>query len=201
MYQRSKDRSLMIKQPRASSLDMEIRSSVIGYGIQRSNRDVVFHEHETIEDMEKNVRGTKLTYEGIVDLTPGQTSSKSVTNEAEMSELELGTELEESVIEEEESGGDSDTGGVDQGEKIPPLEEEPQLRQTSREHKPSTRYPSSEYILIADEGEPESFQEVQSHKDKDYWIKSMQEEMNSLWKNDTYELIELPKGRKALKNK
>ena len=25
--------------------------------------------------------------------------------------------------------------------------------------------------------------------------------MNSLWKNDTYELIELPKGRKALKNK
>ena len=29
----------------------------------------------------------------------------------------------------------------------------------------------------------------------------MREEMNSLWKNDTYELIELPKGRKALKNK
>ena len=25
--------------------------------------------------------------------------------------------------------------------------------------------------------------------------------MNSLWKNDTYELIELPKWRKALKNK
>ena len=25
--------------------------------------------------------------------------------------------------------------------------------------------------------------------------------MNSLWKNDTYKLIELPKGRKALKNK
>ena len=29
----------------------------------------------------------------------------------------------------------------------------------------------------------------------------MRVEMNSLWKNDTYELIELPKGRKALKNK
>ena len=25
--------------------------------------------------------------------------------------------------------------------------------------------------------------------------------MNSLWKNDTYELIELPKGRKEIKNK
>ena len=29
----------------------------------------------------------------------------------------------------------------------------------------------------------------------------MQEEMNSLWKNDTYELIELPKRRKKLKSK
>ena len=29
----------------------------------------------------------------------------------------------------------------------------------------------------------------------------MREEMNFLWKKDTYELTELPKGRKALKNK
>ena len=29
----------------------------------------------------------------------------------------------------------------------------------------------------------------------------MQEEINSLWKNDNYELIELPKWRKELKNK
>ena len=34
------------------------------------SRDVVFHEHETIVDMEKNVSGAKLTYEGITDLTP-----------------------------------------------------------------------------------------------------------------------------------
>ena len=45
----------------------------------------MFHEHETIEDMEKNVRGAKLTYKGVVDLTPEQTSSESATNEAEMS--------------------------------------------------------------------------------------------------------------------
>ena len=75
------------------------------------------------------------------------------------------------------------------------------MRQTTRERQPSTKYPSSEYILIANEGEPESFQEVQSHKDKDCWIKSMQEEMNSLWKNDTYKLTELLKGIKELKNK
>ena len=75
--------------------------------------DIVFHEHVTIEDMEKNVRGAKLTYEGVADPTPGQTSSKSVINEAEMSKSEPRTELEELVIEEEESGDDSDMGGVD----------------------------------------------------------------------------------------
>ena len=55
------------------------------------SRDVVFHEHETIEDMEKNVSGAKLTYEGVANLTPKQTSLESVTNEVEMSESELGT--------------------------------------------------------------------------------------------------------------
>ena len=83
------------------------------------SKDVVFHEHETIEDMEKNVRGEKLTYEGVADLIPEQTSSESATNGAEMSESKPGTELEESVIEEEESGDDNDMGGVDHGEQIP----------------------------------------------------------------------------------
>ena len=60
--------------------------------------------------------GAKITYEGIANLTPEQTSLESVTNEAEFSESEPEIELEEPVIEEEESGDDSDTGGVDQGE-------------------------------------------------------------------------------------
>ena len=52
------------------------------------SKDIVFHEHETVEDMEKNVRGAKLTYEGIANLTPRQTSSKSATNDVEMSKSE-----------------------------------------------------------------------------------------------------------------
>ena len=75
------------------------------------------------------------------------------------------------------------------------------MRRATREHQLSTRYPSLEYILIYDKREPESFKEIQSHEVKDCWINAMLEEMNSLWKNDTYELTELPKGRKALKNK
>ena len=118
------------------------------------SKDVMPHEHETIEDMEKNVSGAKLTYEGVVDLTHEQSSLESAINEAETFESEPEMELKEPVIEEKESGDDNDTRGVDQREHIPPLEEGPQLRRTTREHQQSTRHPSSEYILIVDEGEP-----------------------------------------------
>ena len=96
----------------------------------------------------------------------------------------------------------TNTNGVKQGEQPPSLEMvEPQVRRSTRERRPSTRYPTSEYAMITKEGEPESFQEVQSHKDKQSWLKAMHEEMNSLNKNKTYDLMELPKSKKILKNK
>ena len=50
-------------------------------------------------------------------------------------------------------------------------------------------------------GGTESFPEAQTHKDKGSWMKDMQEEMESLQKNNTYELVKFPKKRKALRNK
>ena len=44
----------------------------------------MFHKHETIEDREKNVGSAKLTYEGVANLTPRQTSLEGSTNETEM---------------------------------------------------------------------------------------------------------------------
>ena len=55
--------------------------------------------------------------------------------------------------------------------------------------------------MITEDGESESFREVQSHKDKQSWLKAMHEEINSLNKNKTYDLVELPKGKKVLRNK
>ena len=78
---------------------------------------------------------------------------------------------------------------------------EPQVRKSTRKRCPSTRYPISEYTMITKEREPKSFQEIQSHKDKQSWLKAMHEEMNSLNNNKTYDLVELPKGKKVLKNK
>ena len=75
------------------------------------------------------------------------------------------------------------------------------MRSYTREHCPSTRYPTSKYIMITEEREPEIFQEVQSYKDKKSWLKAMHKEMNSLNKNTTYDLVELPKVKKVLRNK
>ena len=46
-----------------------------------------------------------------------------------------------------------DIEDVEQGKQpVPPEIEEPQVRRFTREHRPLTRYPSSEYILLTDEG-------------------------------------------------
>jgi hypothetical protein len=39
------------------------------------------------------------------------------------------------------------------------------------------------------------------HDQKNEWQKAMQEEMKSLHENHTYDLVELPKGKRSLKNK
>ena len=75
------------------------------------------------------------------------------------------------------------------------------VRRSAREPVPSTRYPSSEYVTITECGEPENFSEVKTHVEKEKWLKAIQDEMKSLHDNHTYELVDLPKGKRALKNK
>ena len=57
----------------------------------------MFYEHDT---MEENVRGTKVTCEGVVDLTHGRISSKSTIDDVGIAELGQGTEIVEQVIGE-----------------------------------------------------------------------------------------------------
>lgn len=45
------------------------------------------------------------------------------------------------------------------------------------------------------------FQEACKVEHSKEWKKAMEEEMNSLQENKTWELVNLPKGRKALQNK
>ena len=52
-------------------------------------------------------------------------------------------------------------------------------------------------ILPQDKDEPKDFKEVISYPNKEKWIKAMEEEMESMITNQVWELVDLPKGRKA----
>ena len=75
------------------------------------------------------------------------------------------------------------------------------LRRSTRQHFPSSRYSPNEYVLLTDGGEPECYEEAMEDEHKNQWIEAMQNEMKSLHENHTYELVKLPKGMRALKNK
>ncbi|CAH1416144.1 unnamed protein product [Lactuca virosa] len=117
---------------------------------------------------------------------------KAPVNKQQSSKVsDIISENKEDVSAEEvdEEVDDAYQEGVDEGE-LPPLDnsdplpevanEGTQVRRSERVRAPSTRYPTSNYILLTSEGEPESFQEAQSHIDKANWQKAMEEEMNSL---------------------
>ena len=57
------------------------------------------------------------------------------------------------------------------------------------------------YCLLTKEGEPSTLQEAMSSSDASHWMTAMQEEMEALHKNKTWELVPLPQGRKAIGNK
>ena len=55
--------------------------------------------------------------------------------------------------------------------------------------------------ITQDEDEPRNVTEALSGPDKENWIKAMEKEMESMRSNQVWELVDLPKGRKAIGNK
>jgi hypothetical protein len=57
------------------------------------------------------------------------------------------------------------------------------------------------YCLLTEEGEPSTLQEALNNPDASFWKEAMQEEIEALHKNNTWELVPLPGGRKPIGNK
>ena len=58
-----------------------------------------------------------------------------------------------------------------------------------------------DYILLIDSGEPKSYKKALQDENSSKWELAMKDEMDSLLGNQTLDLVELPKGKKALHNK
>ena len=55
--------------------------------------------------------------------------------------------------------------------------------------------------MLTDGRDPETCEMVMSHDKKDELLGDVQDEMKSLYENHNYDLVKLPKGKRALKNK
>ena len=76
------------------------------------------------------------------------------------------------------------------------------VRRSNRSRRQIYRYdPSLHYVMLSDEGEPLTYKEAMSCELSSKWELAMQEEIKSLYANDTWDLVSLPQGRKALPNK
>ena len=56
-------------------------------------------------------------------------------------------------------------------------------------------------MLLSDYSNPDNFIEAMEDEHKKEWMEAMQDEMDSLHENQTFELVKLPKGKRTLKNK
>nr|KYP31853.1 Retrovirus-related Pol polyprotein from transposon TNT 1-94 [Cajanus cajan] len=152
------------------------------------SRDVIFFEDQTIQDIKKPEKPKQKEVQDsspiVINNSGGEISQRiDEPNQTEQPESEQSQTMQEEQMETNQE------------------EQEPEVRRSMRVRQPSKRYFSDDYVNLTDEGEPQSFIEAIEMNDKEKWLQAMEEELQSLKENETYELVELPQGRKALKNK
>ena len=87
-------------------------------------------------------------------------------------------------------------------EQESPQQETPDviLRRSTRERRMPDYYGNR--VTVADtSGDPKSWKEAMTSTDKDKWVVAMEKEMESLHANEVWDLVELPKDRKAVGSK
>ena len=158
------------------------------------SRDVVFLEGQLVDDGDKVEKASSYV-EIPIRIDPVVLPSVHANHKGELQEGN-------GVIENEGYPTVDDVELIEQVDGELPLSPyEPPLRRSTRERQPSTRYPPNEYVMVIDRGESETYQEAILHESKKEWIKAMEEEVRSLLENHTYDLVKLPQGKRALRNK
>ena len=112
-------------------------------------------------------------------------------------------EKEPEKIEFKLEGEESDS--IEEAESEEEEHHTPVLRRSSREIRQPERYSPPEFcshfsMSITDD-DPRNVKEAVNSEDSDLWKKAMDEEMDSLDKNEAWNLVQLPAGRKSIGRK
>jgi hypothetical protein len=182
-----------IPKPKRKKWDRKsIRGILVGYSGEKDgyrvyskeqnkillSRDVIFKNERTIfvNSAQSSEDNCEQNMEVISKFEEKQTS--------ENTEVTENLEGSESNTEHDDEVSDEDTG-----------KEIRCLRDRSKLKKPVK---FENYVLLAEHTEPETYQEAISSEESHKWLSAMQEEMDSLLKNKTWELVDLPPERKAI---
>ena len=68
------------------------------------------------------------------------------------------------------------------------------------QRKASFRYLDNQYVVLTNEGESEGYEEAMEDVNKEKWYSARKDEIDSLHENHTYDMMQLPKGKKSLTN-
>lgn len=194
-----------------SKLDAKARQCIfIGYGLDGEfgyrlydpvqkklvrSRDVVFIEDQTIDDIDKTEKVDSQGSGDLIDVNPVPLDS---------SPDPIQDDVHGDVSGDHQTIGDFDTpmdDVVNDQQQAPIAPPAVPLRRSSRDRRSSVRYSPDEYVLLTDGGEPECYEEAMESECKDQWVEAMKDELQSLHENHTFELVKLPKGKRALKNR
>jgi hypothetical protein len=105
-------------------------------------------------------------------------------------------------ITEKEIPKETEKQNVQQQEQQVPQTPASVVRKYIKLSIPPERYsPSLYYLLLTNSGEPECYEEAMQVDTKRKWEQVMTEEMDSLVNNHTWDLVQLPAGKRALQNK
>lgn len=164
--------------------------------VLNNNNDTISQEQSPTSQMET----IELEFENTEENTTESHLNDSVYEESleQVDEIETTSSGNENVdiLQQDEVN-------IDEPENVEPIPNQRCLRDRSSIRMPQ-RY--DDFVLAAaDEvnklGEPTSYKEALSSPDKDKWLDAMLSEISSLNENETWELVKLPKGRKALPSK
>ena len=109
-----------------------------------------------------------------------------------------GEELDDELVEEPEDLEDKSVGEPEE------LEEEIQVnapRRSTSQNLGVKPVKLEDYVLLAKIEDPTSFSEAMSSPQREKWIKAMEEELSSICDNNTWDLVDLPKDKKAIGSK
>ncbi|KAG8471369.1 hypothetical protein CXB51_036995 [Gossypium anomalum] len=184
-----------------SKLDAKTRQCIfIGYGLDGEfgyrlydpvqkklvrSRDVVFIEDQTIDDIDKTEKVDSQDSGDLINVNPVP--------------LDSSPDLIQDDVHGDVSDGHQDIDDFDT--LMDYVVNDQQQAPIAPPAVPLRRYSSDEYVLLTDGGEPECYEEAMESECKDQWVEAMKDELQSLHENHTFELVKLPEGKRALKNR